>query len=197
MSDDGTLGVYADKAQEYADLVGNTLSKDPLLADFIAALPPGGSVLDLGCGPGNAAHVMADAGLVVTATDAVPEMVALAKTHPGVSAHVASFDDITGEDLYDGIWANFCLLHAARADMPRHLAALKTALKPKGIFHIGLKTGTGEKRDRIGRFYTYYTDAELSGLLQDAGFHITHRTTGCDTGLDGALADWIVIRAHG
>lgn len=197
MSDDETLNVYAGKAQEYADLVGDTLSNDPLLDAFIAALPTGGTALDLGCGPGNAAHVMADAGLRVTATDAVAEMVALAGAHAGVTAHVATFDDIAGQDLFDGIWANFCLLHAARADMPRYLAALYRALKPGGIFHIGLKTGTGEKRDRIGRFYTYYTDAELSGLLQDAGFTITERTTGCDRGMDGALADWIAIRAHG
>ena len=197
MSDDETLGVYADKAQHYADLVGDTLAKDPLLETFIAALPAGGTALDLGCGPGNAAHVMADAGLRVTATDAVPEMVALADTHAGVNAQVATFDDIAGQDLYDGIWANFSLLHAARADMPRYLAALHTALKPGGILHIGLKTGTGEKRDSIGRFYTYYTDAELSGLLETAGFYITERTTGCDKGMDGTMADWIAIRAHG
>lgn len=197
MSDDQTLGVYADKAQEYADLVGESMANDPLLKAFIAALPVGGTALDLGCGPGNAAHVMADAGLRVTATDAVAEMVALAGTHAGVTAHLATFDDITGTDLFDGIWANFCLLHAARADMPRYLAALHRTLKPGGIFHIGLKTGTGETRDPIGRYYTYYTDAELSGLLEDAGFTITARTTGRDRGLDGALADWIAIRAHG
>lgn len=197
MSDDETLGVYAEKADEYANLVGETLSTDPLLVDFIAALPAGGAVLDLGCGPGTAAHVMADAGLRVTATDAVPQMVALAATHAGVTAQLASFDDIAGDRIYDGIWANFSLLHADRADMPRHLAALHTALKPGGVFHIGLKTGTGAKRDKIGRLYTYYTDAELTGLLESAGFTVTNRTTGCDKGMDGVMADWVVLRAYG
>lgn len=196
VSDPETLKVYAEKADDYAELAGKELEKDPLLAAFIAAVPEGGHVLDLGCGPGNAAHVMADGGLQVTATDAVPEMVAMADAHPGVTAHVATFDDIEGTDLYDGIWANFCLLHAARADMPRHLATMNKALKPDGVFHIALKSGEGQKRDKIGRLYTYYTDAELTGLLEDAGFTVTDHAAGRGKGLDGATSDWIALRAR-
>lgn len=197
MSDPETLRVYAEKAGDYADLAGKALAQDPLLAAFIAAVPRGGHVLDLGCGPGAASHVMADRGVRVTATDAVPEMIEMAAAHPRVTARVATFDDIDGTDLYDGIWANFSLLHAARADMPRHLAALKTALKPGGVFHIALKSGAGEARDRIGRHYTYYSDAELTGLLDAAGFTVTDRATGREKGLDGTPADWIALRAHG
>lgn len=196
MSDPETLDVYAAKARDYADLTQNALTADPLLAAFIKALPKGASVLDLGCGPGTAAHRMADAGLDVTATDAVPEMVEMAKKHPKVTALVARFDQIAGTDVYDGIWANFSLLHAPRHDMPGHLTTLKHALKAGGLLHIALKTGTGEKRDSMGRHYTYYTDAELTGLLEDAGFRVTDRTTGCDKGMDGTMADWIAIRSH-
>lgn len=196
MSDIETLGVYATKAQEYAELTQDALAADPLLASFIAAMPKRAKVLDLGCGPGTAAHRMADAGLDVTATDAVPEMVAMADRHHQVSAFVARFDEITATAEFDGIWANFSLLHAPRSDMPGHLAKLRTALKPGGLLHIALKTGTGEKRDRMGRYYTYYTDAELSHLLETAGFTITDRTTGCEKGMDGTMADWIAIRAH-
>jgi hypothetical protein len=122
-------------------------------------------------------------------------MVALARRHPGVTARRASFDDIDAVARYDGIWASFSLLHAPRADLPRHLAALVRALKPGGRFHIAVKTGNGEKRDRLGRFYTYYTDAELSGLLEAAGLTITARRTGSGKGLDGAVAPWIAITA--
>jgi 2-polyprenyl-3-methyl-5-hydroxy-6-metoxy-1,4-benzoquinol methylase len=197
MSDPETLKVYADKAEEYATLVAGQTPTDPLLTSFIALFAKGSDVLDLGCGPGHAAHVMADAGLTVTATDAVPEMVARADSHPSVTARVATFDDIAGHAVYDGIWANFCLLHAPRADMPRHLAALHTALRPNGVLHIALKTGAGEQRDPIGRLYTYYTDAELTDLLNTAGFTVTNRTTGRDIGLDGVPANWIALRAYG
>ena len=196
MSDQETLGVYAAKAQEYANLAEDDPNERPLRMAFIAALPQGAHVLDLGCGPGQSAAAMAKAGLQVTATDAVPEMVEMAARHEGVTARVATFDQIEGEAIYDGIWANFSLLHAPRADMPRHLAALRRAIKSGGIFHIALKSGEGEKRDSIGRHYTYYTDAELSGLVSAAGFTITDRASGSGVGLDGMPANWIALRAH-
>lgn len=197
MSDAETLQTYANKAQEYADMVGLAEHQDPHLAAFIAALPTGGTALDLGCGPGNSAALMAQAGLHVTALDPVPEMVALAARHAGVEACLAGFDDVAGTNVYDGIWANFSLLHAARTDMPRHLAALAQALKPDGRFHIGMKTGTGSKRDPIGRLYTYYADAELTGLLENVGLTVTDRTTGREKGLDGVEAAWLCLAAHG
>ena len=81
--------------------------------------------------------------------------------------------------------------------MPRHLAALGTALKPGGLFHIALKSGAGEKRDALGRIYTYYTQSELTDLLENAGLTVTEYATGCGKGLDGTDADWIALRAYG
>lgn len=197
MSDDETLKVYGDKAAEYADMLKDVVAKDPQLAAFIADIPAAGSVLDLGCGPGDFAAEMARAGLVVTAYDPVPEMVEMASAHAGVTARQATFDDLNAENEYDGVWANFSLLHAARADMPRHLTQIASALKPGGRFHIALKSGTGSIRDPLGRFYTYYTDGELTGLLEEAGFTVTDRTTGSGKGLDGQEAPWICLAAHG
>ena len=197
MSDAETLKVYAEKAQDYADLVAGPDEADPILTAFIAALPAGGTALDLGCGPGASAAAMARAGLNAVAFDPVPEMVTMAGKHPGVTAQLGSFDDLTGSSIYDGIWANFSLLHAPRADMPRHLAAISDALKPGGRFHIALKSGVGSKRDALGRLYTYYTDAELTGLLGEAGLTVIARQSGRDKGLDGAEADWISLAAHG
>ncbi|WP_397544194.1 methyltransferase domain-containing protein [Roseovarius salis] len=195
-ADRETLAAYAAKLEDYARMADD-LSGDPRLGAFIAALPKGARVLDLGCGPGWAARRMAMAGLVVEATDASPAMVGEAADIPGVTARVASFDDLDGTDIYDGIWANFSLLHAPRADMPRHLAALRRALKPGGLFHIGMKTGTGAHRDSLGRFYTYYTEEELHVILRDAGFVPFSSDHGCDTGLAGTPEDWVTIAAHG
>lgn len=195
MSDDKTLRVYAEKAGEYAALTDNDAEANRDMTAFLAMLPEGGDTLDLGCGPGASAEAMARAGLRVTATDAVPEMVEMAAKRPGVDARLATFDDVSGRDVYDGIWANFSLLHAPRADLPRHLAAIAQALRVGGVFHIGVKTGEGEMRDKIGRLYTYYTDAELTGLLADVGLRVVSRRTGTAPGLSGEEAPWITMRA--
>jgi len=194
--DNETIAVYGREAGRYAE-VFLAPEKDPALGRFVDHLPPNSTVLDLGCGPGFAAGYMTTLGHRTIATDATPEMVEMAASLPGVDARLATFDDITGTDLYEGIWANFSLLHAPRADLPRHLGALKQALKSHGIFHIGMKIGTGEHRDTIGRLYTYVTENELIDLLKETGLTPLHIHTGADPGLDGTVAPWVTILARG
>ncbi len=197
MTDLKTLKIYDDKASEYATLIARRNAKNPHLDAFVARLPIGGRVLDLGCGPGLSAAFMADSGLRVDALDGSAKMVAMAARHASVMARQATFDQIDGHNIYDGIWANFCLLHASREAMPRHLKALATILKPGGAFHISMKLGSGSHRDAIGRLYTYYSEAELTGLLTEADLTVTGSGYGRDTGLDGTEADWVVLTAHG
>lgn len=196
MSDPETIRTYDAKAADYAALTDDYNSRDPILAHFITACPPGGRVLDLGCGPGAAAAVMASAGLVVDAMDASARMVEMAGQHDGVTAWQGTFDDITGDGIYDGVWANFSLLHAPRADLPRHLAALKRAMTPGARLHIAVKLGEGETRDSLGRHYTYWTPDALCDLLTAQGFDITAQATGSGTGLDGSASDWIAVAAN-
>lgn len=197
MSDPETIKVYDARALEYAQLTSVENTDDPILAAFIASLPPAARVLDVGCGPGVASAHMARAGFTVDATDASAEMATMADSADGVTAWQATFDEIAGNAIYDGIWANFSLLHAPRTDMPRHLSALRVALKSGGKFHIGMKLGTDQARDSIGRLYTYYTQEELTGLLADASLVVTDAETGRGKGLDGTMADWVSLAAHG
>jgi len=196
MTDRETLAVYDAKADDYADLVGKAPAPSPQLDSFLGGLPTGAHLLDLGCGPGMAAAYFAKAGHQVTATDASASMVDLARHHPGVTVRQETFDEISGVDLYDGIWANFCLLHAQRSDLPRHLQAITTALKPGGIFHIGMKTGEGTERDALGRRYTFVTEDELTTLLTDAGLAPFAQWTGKDKGFAGTYDPWVVMQAH-
>ena len=194
-TDRETMDVYGRMAGDYAAMVHRERN-DRHLDAFIRSLPARASVLDLGCGPGRAAARMARSGLQVDAWDASPEMAALARERFGLKVRVAAFDALDADAVYDGIYANFSLLHAPRSEMPQHLNRIAKALTARGLFHIGLKTGVGEKRDSLGRFYAYYEESELVGLLEPAGFEILSRATGTEAGLDGVEAPWIVMRAR-
>lgn len=197
MTDRVTLDVYDLRAGEYAQVTAAE-GPDETLRAFMAGLPAGGRVLDLGCGPGASARWMAQAGLKVEAWDASAGMVKLAQAQPGVVARLASFDDLAGEPdgRFDAVWANFSLLHAPRKALPRHLSQIARVLRPGGAFHIAVKEGTGERRDRLGRLYAFYTEEELRALLEVAGFAVGDFRRGRDRGLDGSLSDWISVTAH-
>jgi len=195
MSDQKTLSVYAAKAEEYARMtIGEEAS--PSLLRFISGLPEGGRTLDLGCGPGFAAGAMAAAGMEAHAWDPVPEMVAMAAARDGVAARGAVYADLTEVDAYDGIWCNFSMLHTPLTDWPHHFAAIARALKPGGLLHFGTKLGVGEKRDKIGRLYSYMTQDALEALLGQTGFDIEYSRTGEEAGLSGEIAPFIVLQAR-
>ena len=195
MADERTIAVYNAKAADYARMV-DAGGPDQTLRNFIAALPKGARVLDLGCGPGGASAHMRNAGLNPDPVDASPAMVALAKELFGLEARQATFDDIDGEAIYDAIWANFSLLHAPRADLPRLFTSLARTLRPGGLFHVGLKTGTGEARDAIDRLYTYVTVEELHRLFTDAGLYVLTTGEGSEKGLAGTDDPFVLCLAR-
>lgn len=195
MADRRTMEAYAKGAADYSKKFGAE-HPDSYLARFIAALDDGARVLDLGCGPGRSSVFMQAAGLAVESWDASADMAEVGRKTFGIDIRIAEFDQLDAPARYDGIYANFSLLHAPKAEMPDHLARVSRALRPGGLFHIGLKTGTGEARDKLGRFYAYYSDAEITGLLEAAGFAVETRDFGADEGLDGTVAPWIILTAR-
>lgn len=196
MSDPRTLNVYNNQSDKYAAMMDREASRDPMIGHFIASCPSGGQVLDLGCGPGHYARRMAEAGLCVDALDASEAMLEIAGHIPKVNARLGRFEDVSGHQVYDGVWAYFSLLHAERHDLPGHLDRISKSLKPKGVFFIGMKRGAGGKRDQLDRYYEYYEQEDLEALLHAAGLKPAEHWTGKGAGLSGHPEGWIVIRAH-
>ena len=198
MTDPETVSVYNDAARRYADRFAAT--KDPSYrADedaFLAFVPSGGRILDLGCGPAEWAAHFRDKGYEVEATDAAEGMADLAQERYGISVRVEPFDALDSESVYDGIWANFSLLHATRAAFPGHLARIHRALRGGGALHLGLKLGRGEGRDHLGRFYTYYGEDELKAMVEEAGFTVTRSRCGKGVGFAGTNDPYIILTAH-
>ena len=194
-TDEKTIDVYNEKAGEYQNAFSAARS-DPAIIRFKSKLTPGATVLDLGCGPGTHAAALYDHGFQVIATDASAAMVKAAKTCPGISVVQAEFSDLNDRDFYDGVWANFSLLHERRDALPGHLSRIARALKAGGVFHLGMKTGSGERRDHLGRFYTFYTRSELRDYLNSAGFTVLDEITGESAGLAGTVDPWIEVQSR-
>ena len=196
MADADTIRVYDEGAEAYADRFDGTGERGAVFAGFVGALPPGGRVLDLGCGTGATARALTDAGFTVDAVDGSEGMARVARDRFGIDVRVMDFADLDAEAVYDGVVAAFSLLHAPKAEMPDHLSRIARALKPRGRLFLGLKTGEGEARDRMGRFYAYWGTDELRDRLSDAGFAVMASHEGESTGFDGTRSPWILIDAE-
>ena len=123
-------------------------------------------------------------------------MIEIASIEPRVNWWVGDFKSFRATTLYDGIWANFSLLHSPKKEIIPLIQTIFKSLKPHGLFSLGLKLGIGEKRDKIGRKYSYFEEQEIRNLLSNEGFcHISHYL-GEATGLDGESANFIIIISH-
>jgi len=186
-ADAATLAFYTREAAAYADRAA-VEADIPQLARFAAMLPAGGDVLDFGCGSGWAGGRLSELGFRATGFDGSEGLAAEAWRRYGLEVTVGPFDAFEAGAAFDGIWASFCLLHDSRPAMPGHLARLHRALRPGGAFYVGLKAGEGESRDRFGRCYTYFSEAEMRGLLSEAGFRGIETETEPTTGYSGEPA---------
>jgi SAM-dependent methyltransferase len=164
--DEETLQFYRDNAQSYADWAKAPSTR---LKGFLALLPPGGSILELGCGAGNHSAVMLEAGFAVRATDGSPEMAEIASRRLGHPVEAMLFHELDAREAYDGVWASACLLHVPRDELAAILGRIHRALKPSGVFHASFKIGEGDGRDDLGRYYNYPSPEWLQATYAAAG----------------------------
>ena len=193
MGDRETLDYYDRAAADYAARLSGATAR-PELARFIARIAPGGRVLDLGCGPGTASAAMAAAGLRPDPVDASAGMVAHARARHALPARQGTFDEDHGEETYDGVWASYSLLHAPRAALPGLIGGLVRALRTGGTLYLGMKLGTGARRDRLGRLYTYVTEDEMRGWL--GGVRVIEAVAGSSAGMTGETEPCLDLMAE-
>lgn len=162
-----SVGWYEANAQAFFDR-----SIDAAILDqqrqFADMLPPGGRVLDAGCGSGRDAKAFREWGFQVIATEAAPSLAALARAHAGVDVRVMTFDAMDWDQAFDGVWACASLLHVARVELPETLRRLRRALAPGGALFMSFKYGEGE-RDANGRRFTNLDEAGAERLLAETG----------------------------
>lgn len=144
---------------------------------FAALLPPGGTVLDLGCGAGAPmAADLAGRGLRVTGVDASPALVARFRERlPEHQALVGDLRSVHLDRRFDGVLLWDSLFHLTPADQRTALAvAAAHAGQPAAVmFNSG-----SERGESIGRFegeplyHASLNAAEYRALLEELGFEV-------------------------
>lgn len=194
MPDDPTLRFYAENAAIYARHVTTPTRKR--LDAFLALVPPGGKILELGCDNGrDAAHMLA-LGFDVEATDGSPELAAKAERRIGRPVRILRFDELDAASAYDGAWACASLLHAPASDLVDILGRIHRALRPGGVFTASFKSGLGEGQDGLGRYFNYPSTERLRADYAAAGWNEVTLETEMGRGYDAKPTEWIWVTAR-
>jgi SAM-dependent methyltransferase len=192
--DDATLQFYRQNAEAYAERT--ITSRQMRLTKFLACLTPDASILELGCGAGADTREILARGFDVTPTDGSPEMAEIASRHLGHPVRTLLFHELDSVAAYDGVWANACLLHVPRDQLAGVLALIHRALKPGGTFYASYKTGDGDGRDALDRYYNYPTEDWLRATYAQAGdWQDLAIETGEVLGFDDVMAQMLFVTA--
>lgn len=165
-------------------------------ARFLAHVPPGGAILDGGCGSGRDALAFKVAGYAVTAIDGSAEMVRLATAHAGIPVQHLHFDQITWRDRFDGIWTCASLLHVMRADLPAVMLRLARALKQGGVWYLSFKYGETERTSDGGRHFTDMTESLLTAAIEPTGLSLVEMWDSIDVRSSHAGQRWLAAIAR-
>lgn len=191
---DITLASYDAAADVYRE--HSTLPVPAVAAylDRLARLVDGGTVLELGSGPGlDAAHLELR-GAEVLRTDGAPAFVAMLQA----GGHEARLLDVRTGDLggpHDAVLADAVLLHLTREELADVLVRARRAVRPGGWLAVTLKEGDGEgwSTAKLGlpRFFTYWRAPALRAALEAAGWEVVSLE-----GVEGRREPWLFVLAR-
>ncbi|MBR6706215.1 MAG: methyltransferase domain-containing protein [Clostridia bacterium] len=164
---DRTLNWYRKNAGKF---IADTAEADmtEMYDAFLANVPSGGRVLDLGCGAGAASLHFMRLGYDVLAVDGCLEMCEYTRRRVGCDVRCLRFEELEFSDEFDGVWACASLLHVPGDTLPRVLRLVRRALKDDGVLYASFKYG-GEERVSDGRFFCDFTEDTLHALAEEAG----------------------------
>ncbi|HEY89177.1 MAG TPA: class I SAM-dependent methyltransferase [Thermoflexia bacterium] len=168
-----TNRTYDKIAARYATRVLYPMTRE--LDAFLSYVPHGGLVLDIGCGPGDYAQLIAARGyrvlpldlssgmLQVAARRGTPRLVRADMHRLPLPRHVA-----------DGAFLSASFLHLPKSTAGYALQEIHRVLRPGGAAYWGVKEGHGSAHvtapEGGARFFAYYQAEGFDALLRAAGF---------------------------
>lgn len=139
-------------------------------------VPPPFELLDLGCGPGRDLMTFKALGHRATGLEGSRNLAALARRHSGCTVLEQDFLALElPAGHFDGIFANAVLFHLPSQELPRVLAQLHAALKPRGVLFCSNPRGAGQEGWQGERYGAFHDWATWRGHVTGAGFEeLTH-----------------------
>lgn len=174
---DANANSYGEASEDYGRFPGLRAE----VVEFARLAPRHLPVLDLGCGGGRDARLLASLGRTVIAGDYAPAMLEWARDRSRGEGRTLGFLRLNALALplrdasVAGVWASGSLLHIPSAGMARALAEVNRVLAPAGIAAISMRTGDGEGWRKGGsldgrRWFTFVDPDAFTGCLEAAGF---------------------------
>jgi SAM-dependent methyltransferase len=171
------IGLYRRHASAWARDRGKQLFEKAWLDRFRALLPPGASVLDIGCGTGEpiASYLIAQ-GYDLTGVDSAPEMIAMCRDRfPERKWLVADMRSLSLGRSFGGILAWDSFFHLGHDDQRRIFPVFRRHAVPGAALMFTSGPSHGEA---IGSFqgeplyHASLDPAEYQALLQQNGFAV-------------------------
>ena len=179
--DEKTIQTYNTLAQDYDNETIDFWERFPptIIDNFILHIPKGGTILNVGSGPGRDGVILKKRGFDVTCLDASEVMVNMCK-EKGLHAVVADFSRVPFSDNeFDAAWAYTSLLHISKEKIEYAMSEIVRVLKKGGILGLGLIEGDfNGYRESSGvglpRWFSFYTKEEIENILDKFGFEVLY-----------------------
>ncbi len=179
---------YGTRAQEYITLVGGLrhLAAEDVALVLKWAADIDGTVLDIGCGPGQWTNLLNDSGHRAQGIDPVPEFVDHARTAYPDSLFTVGRAESTGaaEGSFGGVLAWYSLIHTEPEHIGSALREFHRILRPGGGLALGFFEGERlEPFDHAVTSAWFWPMDLLVHRVETAGFRITHTEARADSGV--------------
>jgi SAM-dependent methyltransferase len=194
---DNIIGLYRRHAWAWDGARGDHLREGEWLDRFLALIPPGGEVLDLGCGSGRPmARRLIEQGRRVTGVDSSPELIALClQRFPDQTWLVADMRALHLGQRFGGILAWHSVFHLTPTDQEAMFAVFAAHAAPGAplMFTSGWNRGVAMGQFQGERLYHASLDPdEYHALLRAHGFKaLAHKV---DQHQAGAAVVWLAQR---
>lgn len=173
-----TVAYYNHNQKRYFERTHARLDQ-AALQEFCSRLPPGGRILDAGCGTGRDLRFFNRSGFLAEGFDASDEMVTMARQQSGCKVWQADMMLMSlPKENYDGIWAHGLLSHLPAPGCQRAMASFFASMKKGGTLFVSIREGEGNGEDReddpsgpARMIYRYRAD-DFASLIRQSGFQV-------------------------